>query len=97
MAVDHRAEAEKWLAKAEDHRADGANRTLWSRFAIAHALLAAFPADDFSADDFEVLPTSTPVSQEDQRPHSRACGYQVHPHGNACHSNCPTCGGMERT
>lgn len=26
-------------------------------------------------------------------PHSRACGMLEHPHGPACHSNCPTCGG----
>lgn len=29
----------------------------------------------------------------DNRPHSRACGHRWHPHGDACHSNCPTCGG----
>lgn len=26
-------------------------------------------------------------------PHSRACGWQKHDHGPACHHNCPTCGG----
>lgn len=31
----------------------------------------------------------------DQRPHSRACGWRAHPHGSACHANCPTCGGRE--
>jgi hypothetical protein len=25
-------------------------------------------------------------------PHSRACGIGDHPHGERCHSNCPTCG-----
>jgi uncharacterized protein (DUF2267 family) len=29
----------------------------------------------------------------DSRPHSRACGIREHPHGAACHSNCPTCHG----
>ena len=29
----------------------------------------------------------------DQRPHSRACGMISHPHGAACHPNCPTCHG----
>lgn len=27
----------------------------------------------------------------DRRPHSRACGWQYHPHGPACHRTCPTC------
>jgi hypothetical protein len=27
-------------------------------------------------------------------PHSRACGAQPHEHGPKCHSNCPTCGGV---
>lgn len=26
-------------------------------------------------------------------PHSRACGILPHAHGNACHSNCRSCGG----
>lgn len=26
-------------------------------------------------------------------PHSRACGWQPHPHGPSCHENCPTCHG----
>lgn len=26
-------------------------------------------------------------------PHSRACGIRKHDHGDACHSNCPTCHG----
>jgi hypothetical protein len=30
---------------------------------------------------------------EDQRPHSRACGWRNHPHGPDCSTNCPTCGG----
>ncbi len=30
---------------------------------------------------------------EDDRPHSRACGWRNHDHGSACHSNCPTCQG----
>jgi hypothetical protein len=29
----------------------------------------------------------------DERPHSRACGMHAHPHGDQCHSNCPTCHG----
>lgn len=29
----------------------------------------------------------------DRRPHSRACKAPYHPHGSACSSNCPTCGG----
>jgi hypothetical protein len=33
--------------------------------------------------------------QKDTRPHSRACGWQAHPHGSACSSNCPTCHGKE--
>lgn len=27
----------------------------------------------------------------DDRPHSRACGVNPHPHGPQCHPNCPTC------
>jgi hypothetical protein len=30
----------------------------------------------------------------DERPHSRACGWQVHKHGYACHVSCPTCAGL---
>lgn len=30
-------------------------------------------------------------------PHSRACGMALHPHGAACHSNCPTCHGDDYT
>lgn len=26
-------------------------------------------------------------------PHCRACGIRKHPHGTACHPNCPTCAG----
>lgn len=32
---------------------------------------------------------------DDQRPHSRACGWRKHDHGVDCSSNCPTCGGKE--
>jgi hypothetical protein len=28
-----------------------------------------------------------------QQPHSRACGFEEHSHGPACHHNCPTCAG----
>ena len=31
----------------------------------------------------------------DSRPHSRACGWRAHPHGSACHPNCPTCHGTD--
>lgn len=31
----------------------------------------------------------------DNRPHSRACGIHPHPHGAACHRNCPTCGDLQ--
>ena len=30
----------------------------------------------------------------DQRPHSRACGFQCPGHGSGCHYTCPTCGGL---
>jgi hypothetical protein len=30
---------------------------------------------------------------DDRRPHSRACGWELHEHGPACHRNCPTCHG----
>jgi len=29
------------------------------------------------------------------RPHSRACGPVSHQHGSSCHSNCPSCGGLD--
>lgn len=29
----------------------------------------------------------------DKRPHSRACGIRLHPHGRLCARDCPTCGG----
>jgi hypothetical protein len=99
--INHRAEAADWLdtaarseAAAEDHPAHEAVRltyaTVEALIGIGHALLAAFPADPFEG----LPPASAPVWQEDRRPHSRACGFRVHPHGNACHSNCPTCGGQ---
>lgn len=31
----------------------------------------------------------------DRRPHSRACGWNPHPHGTQCSTNCPTCQGVE--
>jgi hypothetical protein len=31
-----------------------------------------------------------------EQPHSRACGYEEHKHGGACHANCPTCQGLEK-
>lgn len=31
----------------------------------------------------------------DNRPHSRACGWQSHPHGSRCSANCPTCHGLD--
>jgi hypothetical protein len=34
---------------------------------------------------------------EDQRPHSRACGWRNHPHGPECSTNCPTCHGEAQT
>ncbi len=34
---------------------------------------------------------------EDDRPHSRACGWRKHDHGSACHSNCPTCRDIVRS
>lgn len=37
----------------------------------------------------------THVGRRDRRPHSRACGFAAHEHGAACHSNCPTCYGVE--
>lgn len=36
------------------------------------------------------------VSETDRRPHSRACGWQRHDHGPACHTNCPTCAGRKQ-
>lgn len=30
---------------------------------------------------------------KDRRPHSRACGIRIHPHGVECSSDCPTCRG----
>jgi hypothetical protein len=33
------------------------------------------------------------VEPPDTRPHSRACGWGLHPHGTACHRTCPTCHG----
>ena len=37
-----------------------------------------------------------PVNSElAELPHSRACGFQAHAHGQYCHPNCPTCGGQE--
>lgn len=35
----------------------------------------------------------TPVAAPaiDDRPHSRACGWEIHPHGPRCHGTCPTC------
>lgn len=38
---------------------------------------------------------SSEVSSTEKLPHSRACGWQKHDHGTACHSNCPTCGGKD--
>lgn len=35
--------------------------------------------------------------QKDTRPHSRACGFMAHAHGNACSPNCPTCHGKEQS
>lgn len=32
----------------------------------------------------------------DKRPHSRACVFMAHPHGNTCSDNCPTCHGKEK-
>lgn len=32
-----------------------------------------------------------------EQPHSRACDWTPHPHGAACSSNCPTCGGTDPT
>ena len=29
--------------------------------------------------------------EKDTRPHSRSCGYVIHPHGIQCKSDCPTC------
>ena len=30
-----------------------------------------------------------------ERPHARDCGFVTHPHGTACKSACPTCGGKD--
>lgn len=38
-----------------------------------------------------LIATATPV--DDHRPHSRSCGINAHPHGTACGTDCPTCGG----
>lgn len=35
-----------------------------------------------------------PEKARDERPHSRACGWEYHPHGPLCSTNCPTCGGI---
>lgn len=35
------------------------------------------------------------TTDDDRRPHSRACGITKHDHGTACHSNCPTCHGRD--
>lgn len=35
---------------------------------------------------------SEPTVEIDRRPHSRACGWQQHPHGPSCSVDCPTCG-----
>lgn len=29
--------------------------------------------------------------KKDERPHSRACGMLIHPHGIQCKPDCPTC------
>lgn len=42
------------------------------------------------SDDPRSVSTPTP---ERPLPHSRACGIHPHPHGSACHANCPTCHG----
>lgn len=39
------------------------------------------------------MPTLHFHGVEDQRPHSRACGWRNHPHGPECSTNCPTCHG----
>jgi hypothetical protein len=50
----------------------------------------------------EVLSTSEVVDEpkkepeEDERPHSRACGFHPHPHGMQCSKDCPTCGGRAK-
>lgn len=33
----------------------------------------------------------TPGGGRDERPHSRACGIMIHPHGVQCSKDCPTC------
>ena len=40
-----------------------------------------------------VLELLRPPTPADDRPHSRACGWPMHPHGVDCSPNCPTCGG----
>lgn len=40
------------------------------------------------------IPTLNFAGVEDQRPHSRACGWQNHPHGPECSISCPTCHGL---
>lgn len=32
-------------------------------------------------------------SEPEVLPHSRACGFRPHEHGDACSTNCPTCHG----
>ncbi len=34
---------------------------------------------------------------EDNRPHSRACGWRIHEHGPACCNDCPTCRDIVRS
>lgn len=40
----------------------------------------------------EAEPLRVLVGPDDQRPHSRACGWRNHPHGPDCSRDCPTCG-----
>lgn len=42
----------------------------------------------------EVLETMQTAAEAEVGPHSRACGWQRHDHGVACHTNCPTCHGI---
>lgn len=54
------------------------------------------PEDMSILNDLPLRPVTTTygsIYDKNESSHSRACQMKTHPHGKACHPNCPTCHG----
>lgn len=79
------------LVKAVETYWDASGSQSWGRlFSVTHPV-SRQDAITYLRPMLAAIAEQLNAPPPDRRPHSRACGWRDHPHGDACAPDCPTC------